>query len=111
MTSLFDKKERSPLSTITFIIFIIILMALNNNEKIIDIPYLYILFRLIQIIFSAYIIYKGVFLVKGSFKELQKRKLTEKLQILFVILFLILIVFVTTENMIHTTKYIEMNIL
>ncbi len=101
MASLFDKKERSPLSLITLSVFIIILMALNNNEKIVDIPYVYISFRLIQIIFSIYILLKSVVLVKGTFKELQKRKPIEKIQVLFIILFLIPLVFVTIENIIH----------
>lgn len=111
MVALFDKKERSPLFELTFIVFIVILMVLNNNEKILDIPYAYISFRLIQIIFSTYILLKGVFLVKGTFKDLQKRKLIEKIQVLFIILFLILLIFVTIEHIIHTISYIRLNII
>lgn len=109
MIYLFDEKERSPLFQLTFSVFIVILMALNNNEKLTDIPYVYISFRLIQITFIIYIILNFVFLLKSKFKELQKSKLFEKIKVLFLILFLILTVFVTIESIIHTISYIKLS--
>ncbi len=105
IASLFDKKERSPLSVIAYSVFIITLMALNNNEKIRNIPSAYIFLRVIHIIFSIYIILKGIMLLKGTFKESQKRTLLEKIQIVFIVFLMILVVFVTIENILHTTSY------
>ena len=108
MISLFDKKEKSPLFQITFIFFLVILSVLNNNEKIIGVPYAYISFMLIQIIFSIYVLFKGVFLIKGTFEELPKRKRQEKIQVLFIILFLILLLFVTIKGITHIISYIRL---
>ena len=110
MGSLFDEKETSPLFQLTFILFIVVLMALNNNEKIADIPYAYISFRLIQITFSIYVSLNVAFLLKGEFKKQQNRKPTEKIRIFFIALFLLLLVFVTIESIIHIISYIRLNL-
>jgi len=110
MASLFDEREKSPLFQLTFILFIVVLMALNNNEKIADIPYAYISFRLIQITFSIYVSLNVAFLLKDKFKEQKNRKPAEKIQVFFIALFLILLVFVTIESIIHIISYIRLNL-
>ncbi|WP_160198406.1 hypothetical protein [Senegalia massiliensis] len=82
-------------------------MALNNNAKIKNIPYAYITFRVIHITFSIYITLKGIMLIKGTFKEPQKRTLLEIMQIVFIGFLLIVMLFVTIENIIHTASYIN----
>lgn len=107
MASLFDKEERSPLLVLIYTVFLISLMALNDNEKIKAIPYLYIVFRVIYIIFSIYIIVNGIRLIKGTFKEQQKRRPLEILQIVFIVFLLILVLFVTVEHIILGAAYIN----
>ncbi|WP_130807085.1 hypothetical protein [Senegalia massiliensis] len=107
MASLFDEEERSPLSVLIYTIFLISLMALNNNEKIENIPYAYISFRVIHIPFSIYLTLKGIMLIKGTFKEPQKRTLLEIMQIAFIVFLMILMLFVTIESIIHTASYIN----
>jgi len=107
MATLFDEEERSPLSVLIYTIFLISLTALNNNAKIRTIPYAYISFRIIHITFSIYITLKGIMLIKGTFKEPQKRTLIEIIQIVFIGFLMILILFVTIEDIIHTASYIN----
>ncbi len=108
LASLFDKRETSPLSLIKFSSFIIILMALNNNPNIRNIPFVYISLSVIQIIFCISIIIKGIMLLKGTFKDQLNRTMMEKIQILFIVIFMMIMAFVTIENILHTTSYTRM---
>ncbi|NBI06581.1 hypothetical protein [Senegalia massiliensis] len=107
MASLFDKKETSALPLLIYTVFLISLMALNNNEKITTIPYVYIAFRVINITFSIYIALNVIMLIKDTFKELQKRTLLETMQIVFIVFLMIVMLFVTIESIIHTASYIN----
>ena len=107
MANLFEKKERSPLHQLFLSVFSVALMALNNNEKLITIPSAYIPFRLFLIIFSIYVLVKGVLLILGTWKERKKRTGTENLQILFVGIALIHLAYVATDITLHTVNYMS----
>lgn len=102
MASLFDKKERSPLSVLIYSVLLIIIQALRNNSKIMNIPSVDITYRFILIFFCIYIVIKGIMLIKGTLQEQIKRTLIEKIQILFFVLLMILMFFVTIDNVIRT---------
>ncbi|WP_312461048.1 hypothetical protein [Proteiniclasticum sp.] len=107
MANLFEKKERSPLYQVLLMVFLIALMALGNNERLRTIPSAYVSFRLVQIIFSIYLLVKGVLLILGTWKERKKRTGTENLQILFVGIALILLAYVATDITLHTVNYMS----
>ncbi|HBW13364.1 MAG TPA: hypothetical protein DEF30_06050 [Proteiniclasticum sp.] len=107
MANLFEKKERSPLRQLFLSVFSVALMALNNNEKLSTIPSAYIPYRLFLIIFSIYVLVKGVLLILGTLKERKDRTVSQNLQILFIGVALILLVFVATDMTLHTVNYIS----
>ena len=104
MASLFDKKERSPLSVLIYSVLLIIFQALSNNSKIMNIPAVDISYRFILILFCIYIVIKGIMLIIGTLKEQIKRTLIEKIQILFFVFLMIFMIFVTIDIIIRTVN-------
>ncbi len=72
MASLFDKKERNPLSVLIYSVFLVMLRASDNNPKIRDNPSLYNFIGFIHLLFRIYIIYWVIMLLIGTFKEQKK---------------------------------------
>lgn len=105
MANLFGKKKRSPLYQLLFSVIFIALIALNNNEKLRTIPSAYISFRMVQIIFSMFLLVMGILLIIGTFKEKKNRTGTENLQILLVVFAMILLVYFTIDTTLHTITY------
>ncbi len=105
MANLFEKKKRSPLYQLLFSVIFIALIALNNNEKLRTIPSAYISFRMVQIIFSMFLLVLGILLIIGTFKEKKNRTGTENLQILLVVFAMILLVYFTIDTALHTVTY------
>lgn len=104
MASLFDKKERSPLSVLIYSVLLLIIQALSNNTKIMNIPSVDITYRFILIFACIYMLIKGIMLIKGTLQEQIKRTLIEKIQILFFAFLMIFMVFVTIDNIIRTVQ-------
>lgn len=104
MASLFDKKERSPLSVLICSVLLLIIQALSNNTKIMNIPSVDITYRFIVIFACIYMLIKGIMLIKGTLQEQIKRTLIEKIQILFFAFLMIFMVFVTIDNIIRTVQ-------
>lgn len=104
MASLFDKKERSPLSVLIYSVLLLIIQALSNNTKIMNIPSVDITYRFIVIFACIYMLIKGIMLIKGTLQEQIKRTLIEKIQILFFAFLMIFMVFVTIDNIIRTVQ-------
>lgn len=105
MANLFEKKKRSPLYQLLFSVIFIALIALNNNEKLRTIPSAYISFRMVQIIFSIFLLVLGILLIIGTFKEKKNRTGTENFQILLVVFAMILLVYFTIDTALHTVTY------
>ena len=105
MANLFEKKKRSPLYQLLFSVIFIALIALNNNEKLRTIPSAYISFRMVQIIFSMFLLVMGILLIIGTFKEKKNRTGTENFQILLVVFAMILLVYFTIDTALHTVTY------
>lgn len=104
MASLFDKKERSPLSVLIYSVLLLIIQALSNNTKIMNIPSVDITYRFIVIFACIYMLIKGIMLIKGTLQEQIKRTLIEKIKILFFAFLMIFMVFVTIDNIIRTVQ-------
>lgn len=105
MATLFDKKERSPMSVLVYTVFFIALQAVNNNTKITDIPTADFLLSVLHIVLSVYVLIKGILLIKGTMEEKKKRTLMQKMQIVFTAFLMVLVVFVTIENTLHVLSY------
>lgn len=105
MATLFDKKERSPMYVLVYTVFFIALQAVNNNTKITDIPAADFLLSVLHIILSVYVLIKGTLLIKGTVEEKKKRTLMQKMQIVFTAFLMVLVVFVTFENILHVLSY------
>ncbi|NBI06578.1 hypothetical protein D3Z33_06850 [Senegalia massiliensis] len=98
---MFNKEKMIYLSDLLFYIFLIIIVSLNNNERIKDIPYVYMALRLVFTGLNAYVIIKIIKLLKNTFKDSQKKPFIKFIYSILGVFLILLMLFLFIENIIH----------